>query len=190
MAMVAKTVDTTAASELARKLGNDQFVDVVVRALQERLAEASRGGASLSNLLGAAEVLAERVAAVVPAASPWGSTIGPVYRQASLADARGHSRQAIADLVKKRRVLALTTSDGHVVIPAFQLDTRLRPLRGLPEVLQILTPDVVDEWMLASWLTAPHASLGGRSVVDYLAAGNKPAKALSVAKAAKQRWSA
>jgi hypothetical protein len=180
----------TTLAEDARTLRNEQFVDVALGVVRERFTEASHGGALLSELLGPPDVLADKIAAVVPESWAWTSTIGPVYRQASLATARGHSRQAVADLIKKRRVLALTTSDGHVVIPAFQLDSNLQPIRGLPEVLRILTSDVVDDWMLASWLTAPHHSLGGHSVVEHLAAGGDRSKAMSVAEAARQRWSA
>lgn len=77
------------------------------------------------------------------------ATIGPVYRQASLAMACGCSRQAIHEWVRNRRVLALTTSDGVVIVPAFQLDARQRPLGGLEDVLRLLTPDIVDDWTLA-----------------------------------------
>ena len=169
----------------------DAYADVVVAALRSRLREvASSRDGSLSELLGPAEVVAARVAAVVPTPSAFAATIGPVYRQATLALAWGHSRQAVSDLIKRRRLLALTTDDGHVVIPAFQLGADLRPVRGLAEILRILTPDVVDEWTLASWLTAPHDRLDGTSVVAYLAAGVEPARAFAVAEAARRRWSA
>jgi hypothetical protein len=180
----------TTATRSRNKVSNDTYTDVVVAALRGRLREvASVGDASLSDLLGRPEALAARVAAVVPTPSRLAATIGPVYRQASLAAACGHSRQAVSDLIKRRRVLALTTKDGHVVIPAFQLGDDLRPLNGIPEILQILTPDVIDEWTLASWLTAAHDQLGAKSVVEYLAAGNEPARAFAVAEAAKRRWS-
>lgn len=182
---------TTIAIGSRNAVSNDTFTDVVVAALRSRLREvASHNDASLRDILGLPETLAARVAAVVPAPSRLAATIGPVYRQATLATAWGQSRQAVFDLIKRRRLLTLTTKDGHVVIPAFQLGDDLRPLNGIPEILHILTPDVVDEWTLASWLTTAHDQLDATSIVEYLAAGNEPARAFAVAEAAKRRWSA
>jgi hypothetical protein len=87
-------------------------------------------------------------------------------------------------------VLALTTQDGHTVVPAFQLGIDLRPLPGLSKVLQILTPDVVDEWTLASWLTASHDALDNDSVIGHLAAGREPARVCALAESARRRWKA
>ena len=182
---------TTTTALRRNKVSNDTFTDVVVAALRRRLREvASNADAPLADIFGLPEILAARVAAVVPAPSVWATTIGPVYRQATLALACGHSRQAISDLIKRRRLLALTTKDGHVVIPAFQLGEDLRPLNGIGEILQILTPDVVDEWTLASWLTARHDQLDGKSIIEHLAASGQPAQACAIAEAAKRRWSA
>jgi hypothetical protein len=97
------------------------------------------------------------------------------------------TRQAVNDWVRNRRVVALTTTDDVIVIPAFQFDRQLRPWKGIDQVLEILVPDVVDEWTLASWLTAPQPTLDGESVIDRLAAGDI-ATALSVAEVARRRW--
>jgi hypothetical protein len=91
-------------------------------------------------------------------------------------------------MIKRRRLFALTTADGHIVIPAFQLGTDLRPLPGLGKVLQILTPDVVDEWTLASWLTASHDGLDNDSVIGHLADGRDSTRAWAVAESARRRW--
>lgn len=111
-----------------------------------------------------------------------------MYRQAGLSKACGCTRQAVNEWVKNRRLLALTTSDDVVLIPAFQLDRNLRPLRGLDVVLGMLTPDVVDDWMLASWLVAPQPTLDGASVIDSLAAGRDASVVTGVAEAARRRW--
>ncbi len=170
---------------------DDDYVDVVIAGLRQRLRDVAAGaGSRLVDVLGDAELLAERIAAVVPAPSPLAAAIGPVYRQASLALAMGTSRQAVADLVKRRRLLALTTADGHVVIPAFQLGADMRPLRGVPAVLKVLPPQVVDPWTLASWLRVPQRRLDGASVIGHLAAGGDPTRALAVAESARRRWAA
>jgi hypothetical protein len=180
---------TGSAAVRERTYSNETFADIVVAALRTRLREvASSTDTPLSEMLGCPDALAARIAAVVPAPSVWAASIGPVYRQASLATACGFSRQAVADMIKHRRLLALTTADGHIVIPAFQLGTDLRPLPGLGKVLQILTPDVVDEWTLASWLTANHDGLDNDSVIGHLAAGRDPTRAWAVAESARRRW--
>jgi hypothetical protein len=172
-----------------RVVSDEEYVDTVVGALRARLREVSAAGAEpLETLLGSVSLLADRVVAVVPARSALGDAVGPVYRQAGLARACGCSRQAVSEWVKHRRVLALTTSDGVVVVPAGQLDANLRPLRGLADVLRVLTADVVDDWMLASWLTTPQATLRNRSVLEWLAAGSSLPQALAVAEAARRRW--
>lgn len=170
--------------------GNDAYVDTVVGALRARLRQVSSETAEpLESVLGPADALAERLVAVVPTPSRLAEVVGPVYRQATLAKQWGCSRQAVGDLVHRRRLLALTTSDRVVVIPAFQLDAGLRPLHGIADVLAILTEDIVDGWTLASWITAPQQRLGGHSVIEHLAANGDPGQVLAVAEAARRRWS-
>jgi hypothetical protein len=179
----------TAPKQRRPVVSNDEYVDTVVAALRSRLRQVADGaGQPLDTLLGSASALADRIVAVVPARSALSDAVGPVYRQAGLAKACGCSRQAVSEWVKLRRVLALTTSDGVIVIPAGQLDANLRPLRGLADVLRVLTPDVVDEWMLASWLTTPQPRLRGRSMLEWLAAAGALAEAVAIAEAARRRW--
>lgn len=184
-------VSTALVDRSSELITDDAYVDVIVAGLRRRLREvASDAGSPLAEVLGDVESLADRVAAVVPAPSPLAAAIGPVYRQATLAVAMGTSRQAVADLVKRGRLLALTTADGHVVIPSFQLGTDLRPLAGLPAVLKVLPSQVVDSWTLASWLRAPQARLAGASMIQHLGAGGNVVLALAVAESARRRWAA
>jgi hypothetical protein len=179
----------TAPKRRRQVVSDEEYVDTVVAALRSRLREvAGDSGLPLDTLLGSASVLADRIVSVVPARSALGDAVGPFYRQAGLAKACGCSRQAVSEWVKHRRVLALTTSDAVVVIPAGQLDANLRPLRGLADVLRVFTTDVVDEWTLASWLTTPQPRLRGMSVLEWLAAAGGLAEALAIAEAARRRW--
>lgn len=167
---------------------DEAYSEAVIAALRQRLRQVATGTSEpLEVILGPAEELAARVAAAVPNASNLAQAVGPVYRQAGLAKACGLTRQAINDWVRNRRVLSLTTADDVVLIPAYQFDRHLRPWKGIDQVLAILTSDVVDEWTLASWLTAPQPTLNGESVIDRIAAGDIAA-ALSVAEAARRRW--
>jgi hypothetical protein len=169
---------------------DEDYEDLVIAGLRVQLrAVASRSGASLASVLGPADDLVERLLAAVPSPSPLAAVVGPVYRPASLARVIGCSRQAISDMVKTRRLLALRTADSKVVIPAFQLGPDFKPLPGLEPVLRLLGDDIVDDWTLASWLTAPQDRLEGRSVVQHLRAGGNAAEVLVVAESARSRWS-
>lgn len=178
------------ATRRPRPLSRDDaaYTTFVLRAVEDRLRAAAEGEAPLEELLGPPQAVAERVVAAIPTPSQWALQIGPVYRQASLAKRWGCTRQAVGDKVARRKLLALTTSDGVVLIPAFQLDRDLRPLRDLDKVLAKLSSDVVDDWTLASWLTAPQPLLDGRSVVDALGDGVDRSIVFSVVESAYQRW--
>jgi hypothetical protein len=170
------------------QVADDAYSEAVISALRQRLRQVSTATSEpLEAVLGPAEELAARVSAAVPSANSFAQAVGPVYRQAGLAKACGLTRQAINDWVRNRRVLSLTTADDVVLIPAFQFDRQLRPWKGIDQVLEILTPDVVDEWTLASWLTAPQPTLDGESMIDRIGAGDI-ASALSVAESARRRW--
>lgn len=172
------------------RVADDEYVNTVLSAVRARLRQvSSETSEPLESVLGNVSEVAERLAAAVPTASTLAAEIGPVYRQASLAKARGCSRQAIGDWVRHRRVLALTTSDNVVVIPAFQLDSALGPLPGLEAVLSVLTPDVVDDWTLASWLGAPQPLLGGDTVIARVRACRaRDADVIAVIEAVRERW--
>lgn len=182
------TTATSKNSGGVRRSGDSDYAEEVVRAIRERLRQLSTdSGESLESVLGPAEELAARVTAAVPQVNPLAAAIGPVYRQATLAKAAGVTRQAVNEWVRARKVLALTTADDMVVIPACQFDRRLRPYPGVSQILQILTSDIVDDWTLASWLTAPVARLHGDSVMDLIARG-EIATAMRLAESVRQRW--
>lgn len=79
--------------------------------------------------------------------------IGPCYTEESIAAELGHSPEEIAALVQGDCLLAVTTSDGHVVFPAFQLDHG-RMVRGLAPVLRMLRKGINDPWTWALWLNS------------------------------------
>lgn len=79
--------------------------------------------------------------------------IGPCYTTDSIARVLDHTVEQVDMLIEGCCLLALTTSDGHVVFPAFQLHNG-RMVRGLPPVLRMLRKGVDDPWAWALWLNS------------------------------------
>lgn len=71
----------------------------------------------------------------------------------SIGRALGLSADDVAALIDGYRLLALTTADGHVVFPAFQLDDG-DIVSGLPPVLRALREGIDDPWTWALWLSS------------------------------------
>ncbi|GMA89269.1 hypothetical protein GCM10025868_45190 [Angustibacter aerolatus] len=70
--------------------------------------------------------------------------------------------------MRRGRLLACRTADGHLVYPAFQFarDGAVRP--GIVDVVAVFTAAGVDGWTTAAWLTTPTDVLDGDSAVDHL----------------------
>ncbi|HLE69952.1 MAG TPA: hypothetical protein VJH87_09745 [Vicinamibacteria bacterium] len=165
-----------------------QIVDQVREALEEMAESYAERGRTLAEL-GTAGEIAERMVATVPAPSAWNEILGPFYSTPKLARILGGvSRQALADRRKRRSLLGLRTVDGAVVYPLFQFNERNEVLPGLSDVLQTFDPDDVDDWTLAAWLVAPQRSLGGSSIVRWLASGRPSKVALDLARAQASRY--
>lgn len=159
-----------------------------------------RAPPDLAARLGPPAELARLVAELLPRRSPWADAVGSVYTSAQVARLLGCSRQAVADRVQRHTLLALHTSDGRLAYPTFQFDGR-RVVDGLADVLAVVfgsgprvgsSPDAdgepVDDWTLASWLTAPLPSLGQRSVMDVLRDQGPTEQVLAQTRAASARW--
>lgn len=163
----------------------------VAAAVQQRLAELERRyrrhGRSLSDL-GSPEELAARMVAAVPEPSPWDQLVGPVYTTGKVTALLGVSRQAVAERRSRRSILALETSDGAVVYPAFQFHQGAL-LPGLPKLLRRFPLETVDGWTLAAWLVAPQPGLEGRSVVEWLREGGDPGPVEALAAEQAARYS-
>jgi hypothetical protein len=117
----------------------------------------------------------------------WSEQLGACYdvegvRQLLARDGQPISRQAVH---KRRGLLALTTGSGKVVYPAFQFAGR-SPIAGLERVLDVLAPELVSRWTVASWLVSPEAQLDGERPIDVLQRSDGVNAVVAVAAA----WSA
>lgn len=134
--------------------------------------------------------LVRMMAAPIPRPSPWNDSIGPFYGAAGVRHLLGVTRQALAQQRSRRTILALETSDRHLLYPTFQFDERRRVLPGLADVLAAVPAGAVDDWTLASWLNqSVLAELEG-TVVAHLKGGGDAAPAVLAATRAGARWAA
>src|SRR3984893_17799718 len=68
--------------------------------------------------LGDAARLGQRAALVAAAGALWRGQLGPLLDMRQAKDLLGvSSRQAVHDLIQRRRLLAVTTEDGRTLIP-------------------------------------------------------------------------
>jgi hypothetical protein len=119
---------------------------------------------------------------VLPEPSRWNEVLGPFYTTRLVASLLGGaSRQALADRRERGTLLALKTTDGVLVYPAFQFDEAHRVVPGLAEVLRHFQDVDVDEWTVAGWLVSSSEALDGCTVVDWLRQGGGLEPVLSLA---------
>ena len=120
----------------------------------DRLGSAGRNAADL----GSAIAVADRMVAAVPIASPFNLEIGPYYTTSNLAKFTGRSKQSVLEAAKQKKILWLTTADGHRVYPSFQFGPKGAQLAALPELIAILDKHLSSS-TIALWLVTEHPSL-------------------------------
>ena len=125
-----------------------------------------------------AKAAGERAAALTAAGLAWNDAVGPFLDTDGVRTILGGpSRQAVADRVRNRRLLALrTANDGggtRLVYPLWQFDGAT--LNSLDEVLMAVGYDPAEPthgWHVASWLSAPDPRLDDQRPRDLLTAGS------------------
>lgn len=161
----------------------------VVPALLQRL---RTGAARLSP-----RELAKRMLAVAPAVAPankMAEQVGPEFYDTAgvtvvLAPpgADPISKQAVEHRRRRRTILALQTSDGRWIYPAWQFrDHDVMP--GLAQVLAVF--DDHANWSVGTWLTTPSKDLDGRTPVQWLDGGRDHEHLLRLARHTAHRWAA
>jgi hypothetical protein len=92
------------------------------------------------------------------------------------------SRQAVNDLVRRRRLLALPSAEGSLVYPAFQFTRAGRPDPALPRILELFANAAVDAHTIASWLTTPQSLLRGNTPAQWLKERRDPSVVIEAAR--------
>lgn len=143
------------------------------------LTEPAAGAAALSF----DSELGERAALLAVAGQVWHRHLGPLLTSGDLQKLGGRSRQAVHELVKRRRLLALPARGG-ALFPAFQVDRRGRPRPGMAEVLAAFEGAVESPLTVASWFRTPQPLLDDRTPADWMAAGDDLSRLLAAARRA------
>lgn len=144
------------------------------------LAEAAPGAAPS---LAFDSELGERAALLAVAGQVWHRHLGPLLTSGDLQKLGGRSRQAVHELVSRRRLLALPARGGNL-FPAFQVDRRGRPRPGMSEVLAAFAGAAESPLTVASWFRTPQPLLDERTPADWLVAGEDVSRLVAAARRA------
>lgn len=143
------------------------------RAFEETLEQLERQE-GISDL-GDPAVLGRRAALLAAAEAVWGRHLGPLFDLEQTKTALSvTTRQAVSDLAKRGRLLALDASGGRKLYPAFQFSSNGRPFPEVAGVIEIFGSVVETPYTLASWFVSPQDLLGGETPAAWIRSGREP----------------
>ncbi len=127
-----------------------------------------------------------RRAALLAVAEPvWRHHLGPSLTLDQVKRLLGvSSRQAVHDLRKRRRLLALNAASGRKVYPAFQFGEGGRPYPVLADILRIFAGVAESPHTVASWLVSPNPLLGSETPAAWMSSGGASEPLLKAAQRA------
>jgi hypothetical protein len=100
----------------------------------------------------------------------WRERLGRLLTRDEVQEILGlQTRQAVFDLAKRGRLLALPTESGRAHYPAFQFDLeRGRTYPALTKALMLFREAEVDPYSAASWFCEPQSLLGERTPAQWM----------------------
>jgi hypothetical protein len=100
----------------------------------------------------------------------WRERLGRLLSRDEVQELLGlKSRQAVHDLAKRGRLLALATQSGRPLYPAFQFDLEQgRAYSALPPAIAIFKEASVDPYTAASWFCEAQPVLEGLAPAEWL----------------------
>lgn len=127
--------------------------------------------------------LGRRAALLAAADAFWGKILAPLFdvEQAQVILKVG-SRQAVSDLAKRGRILALDGSGGRKLYPGFQFSTNGRPYPEVAQALRIFSGVVETPHTIASWFVSPQDLLNGETPAAWMRARREPELLLEAAR--------
>lgn len=133
--------------------------------------------------LGDPAKVGRRAALLAAADALWGKRLGPVFRREQVQELLGvGSRQAVSQLAKRRRLLALPASDDRPTFPAFQFSSSGRPYDVMPEILAPFEDADASPYTIASWFMTPQRLLGSAKPATWLRRGRDPERVVEAAR--------
>ncbi len=138
-----------------------------------------------------ARALGRRAALLVGSATSWREHLGELLELPAVMALLGvGSRQAVYDLVARRRMLGLPRRGGSMVFPAFQFDPAAgRPYLVIADVLAAFDDAGLDPYTVATWLASGQDELNGASPMSLLGDGEATAAIGSAAQRTAARLS-
>lgn len=134
---------------------------------------------TVGELLGADRSLsveaARRGGLLAAASQAWENELGPLLGTAEVRELLEVSRQRVDELLRSKRLIALSDSAGHRRYPAFQFHDG-QPLQPLVTAFWTVADASVDPWTAVAWCVATDdGALQGLSPVAWAHAGRKDA---------------
>ena len=132
--------------------------------------DARESGTSEDDVLGA---LARRALLLGVAEVFWRAQLGRLLNRQEVQEILGvRTRQAVSELVRHGRILALPREGGGYAFPAAQFDlSRGRIWPQIPAVLALFSEADVSPLTTASWLTSPEPDLDDETPAAAFASG-------------------
>jgi hypothetical protein len=132
--------------------------------------------------LGDPEELGRRAALLATADALWSRRIGPMFRRDQVQELLGvSSRQAVSQLAKRGRLLAIPSGEG-LTFPAFQFSANGRPYDAMPAILAAFKEADLSPFTVASWFTTPQRLLGRVTPATWLRRGRDPERVVEAAR--------
>jgi hypothetical protein len=105
------------------------------------------------------EALAREMVRKQARKSPWAAAIGPLYSIDAVSAELAMDRKSVKVAEESGALLAIQSQEGDLLFPVAQFDDEGRPLSGVRWIISQLPPNLIDRYMLASWLNKPRSEL-------------------------------
>jgi hypothetical protein len=127
--------------------------------------------------------LGRRAALLAASEALWSKVLAPLFdvEQAQSVLKVG-SRQAVSDLAKRERILAVDGSGGRKLYPGFQFGPNGRPYPEVAQVIRIFAGVVETPYTIASWFVSPQDLLNEETPAAWMRAGREPELLLEAAR--------
>jgi hypothetical protein len=99
----------------------------------------------------------------------WRRVLGPLLSVDEVQQRLGLvSQREVAELVRRKQLLALPTREGRIVYPAFQFDEQGRVFPDIERIIRIFDGIALTPYTIASWLNGPKDYLDGETPIRWL----------------------